>query len=517
MSQEHGINIRRTATLIITLILLSGAVLRVDLVAAAPAISLSPTTGVSGTKVTLSGTSFSSYYGDQLSIYFGTTEVITSKVTATSGVFQVVFIVPADASPGTHAVSIREKSGSVLAEKQFYVPSPEIILNKWGGTVGTVINVFCRGFYAGKVVDIQYYPTSVMEVIGTQTANDIGEFSLQITITASSMGSHRIVAKNDADDSAQTQFDVVPSISINPPSGAVGDKIVITGTGFTGNSEVGVSISGKRVAFGRVHERGYFDAIFIVPVIKAGTYAVEIEDSPRSKRWIDFTVDSRITLNKTAGEVGAKLTLNGTGFEVGSVVTIKYDANEISWIVADTDGSFSTSFNVPGSVSGSHIITASDGFNTRQLVFKVESEPPPAPKPIVPKESSMVKANVGFDWESVYDPSEPAAYSLQVARADDFFNPVLVKNDLTASQYVLTDEEALRPSRRFTHYYWRVRATDSALNVGPWSKSVEFQVNPRNKLPGWARYVLGVCGFLLVILLVFCIRGATKVPDRAKE
>lgn len=508
---------RRIIVLIFILIMLSGTVVHPDLVAAAPAISLTPTVGVSGTKVSVSGTSFSSYYSDQLSVFFDKTEVMTGKVASTSGVFQFVFTVPDDASPGAHTVSAREKSGTILAERQFNVPSPEIILNKWGGTVGTTIDVFCRGFYAGAEADIQYYPTSVMEIIGTKTANDIGEFSTKISITPSALGSHKIIVKNQKGDSAEAQFDVIPSIGINPSIGAVGDKINVMGLGFAANTEVGVSIYGNRVAFARVHERGSFDAIFNVPVIKAGTYAIEIEDSSRIKRWIDFTVDSRITLDKTAGEIGTKLTLKGTSFEVGGVVTVKYDAEEISRTLADTKGSFSVSFNVPVSVFGSHIITVSDGFNTRQFLFKVESEPPSAPKPIVPKAPSMVGANVGFDWESVYDPSEPVVYTLQVARDDDFFNPLLVKEDLTVSQYVLTDEEALRPSRRLTHYYWRIRAADSALNVGEWSKPVAFQVSPRNTLPGWARYVLGGCGFLLIVLLILSIRGATKVSGKQEN
>ena len=44
-------------------------------VLAAPAIFVSPSAGVSGTKVTVSGANFSSYSGDQLSIYFDNTKV----------------------------------------------------------------------------------------------------------------------------------------------------------------------------------------------------------------------------------------------------------------------------------------------------------------------------------------------------------------------------------------------------------------------------------------------------------
>ena len=164
------------------------------------------------------------------------------------------------------------------------------------------------------------------------------------------------------------------------------------------------------------------------------------------------------------------------------------------------------------------LVTVTDGFNTKQVVFTVESEPPPAPKPTAPKLDSVVEAQVSFDWESVYDPSEPVSYTLQIARTADFPQPILEKEGLSLSHYALTKDEALRPSRRSTHYYWRVRATDSASNEGAWSNPIAFQVEPSNILPEWAEYVLIFIGILLVIIAVFIIRKATKSPkDEIKD
>jgi hypothetical protein len=485
---------------------------------AAPVILISPTSGVAGTSVKVSGSSFSSYINDQLSLYFDDTEIILSRVTISgAGIFQTTFLVPDSTLSGTHLISVRGRTGVVLAESQYYVPIPEIILNRWSGTVGTTIKAFCKGFYAGKEVSVQYYSTNIGELLASQTASDVGECTVQFNIPVSSTGSHKVIARNELGTSAQTDFEVIPSLNINPSVGGVGDRVDISGIGYISNSEVGVTLHGKRVAFAQVSERGSFNAIFYVPVIKAGTYAIEIEDAHRSKKWIDFTVESKITINKPTGEVGLKLTVDGTGFEVGGIVTIKYDAEEISWVMADSDGSFSFSFNVPVSVSGVHFVTVTDGFNTKQAVFTVESDAPPVPKPIVPKRDSMVGAQVPFDWESVYDPSEPIVYTLQIARTDDFLQPIFEKKRLSLSQYVLIEEEALRPSRRFTHYFWRVRATDNASNEGDWSAPVVFQVKPTNVLPEWAKYTLIGIGVLLVILPYYRIRKATAKPKKAEK
>ena len=484
-------------------------------VLAAPAISISPISGVPGTTVNVSGTSFSSYASDQLHLYIDDTQINPSGGSVSgSSYFQATFVVPDSVQPGYHFISIRGTNSQVLAEKQFYVPDQEITLSVWSGTVGTTIEAFCKGFHAGKDVNIQYYYTNSSQILASQTANDVGECTEQFTIPASSTGSHVVLAQNEFGDSAQTEFEVIPSLSINPAIVGIGDEVNVLGTGFAPNTEVVVTLHGKGVAIAQVSERGSFVAIFYVPVIKVGTYAIEISDSTPNKKWIDLTIESKITLNKASGVVGTKLLVNGTGFEVGGIIQIKYDDVLMTTVIAESDGSFSANFEAPISIAGDHIVTVTDGLNTKQVVFAIESEPPPVPKPTTPKLDSVVAAQVSFDWESVYDPSEPVSYTLQIARTADFAQPILEKEGLSLSHYELTKDEALRPSRRSTYYYWRVRATDSASNEGAWSNPIAFQVEPSSVLPEWAEYVLVFIGILLVIIAVFIIRNATKSPKK---
>ncbi len=479
-------------------------------VSAAPSIAVSPASGVPGTTVRVTGSAFISYTGDLLQLYIDDTLLKPASGTISGGSsFQTTFIVPDLTLPGYHIISIRGKSG-VLADNQFYVSKPEIILDRWSGAVGTNIKAYCKGFHAGKEVSIQYYSTAAPDVLASQIASDTGECTVQFTLPVSSTGAHDVIAKNEVGDFAQIEFEVIPTITSNPAIGGVGDKVNISGTGFTGNSEVGISLHGTRIGFAPVSEKGSFNFVFNVPVMQAGTYAIEIEDSSRTKRWVDFTVDAKLTLSKTTGEIGLKLTMSGSAFEVGGMVQIKYDEDEIAWVMADQEGLFTTSFNVPVSPAGGHVITASDGFNTRYIVFTVESTPPPAPKPTTPRLNSVVDAQVSFDWESIYDPSEPVKYTLQIARAPDFVQPIFVKQDLLLAHYGLTKDEALLPSRPSTHYYWRIRATDSAGNKGEWSAGVAFQVEPSNTLPIWADYLLVFVGVALVLILIARVRKGIK-------
>jgi hypothetical protein len=276
--------------------------------------------------------------------------------------------------------------------------------------------------------------------------------------------------------------------------------VEITGTGFNANDEVDIKLYGRTMAMADTSYRGSFDALFNVPVIKAGIYSLEIQEAGVNIRSLDFTVTPQITVSDSTGNVGTTLQVSGIGFEVGGLVQIDYDTQEMTTVAADNTGSFSASFNVPVSASGPHNIFVTDGLNSEQAVFIMESTPPPVPETYAPKPDSMVKAEVTFAWSTVYDPSEPVSYTFQISRTKDFAQPILEKKNLSVSEYTLSKTEALLPNRQFTNYYWRVRATDSASNVGAWSRPVVFQVQPYYTLPQWANYILIGIGVLLAAI-----------------
>jgi hypothetical protein len=263
--------------------------------------------------------------------------------------------------------------------------------------------------------------------------------------------------------------------------------------------------------------RGSFDALFNVPVIKAGIYSLEIQEAGINIRSLDFTVTPKITVSASTGNVGTTLQVDGVGFDVEGLVQIDYDIQEMTTVATDNTGSFTDSFNVPISGVGPHNIVVTDGLNTETAVFTMESTPPPVPDTYVPKPDSAISAQVTFAWGTVYDPSEPVSYTFQISRTKDFQQPILGKTNLSVSEYTLTKAEALLPNRQFTNYYWRVRATDSASNVGAWSQPVVFQVQPYNTLPQWANYILIGIGLLLAFIMGLRILNGVKSLKPAKK
>jgi len=344
-------------------------------VLAAPIITLSPTTGAIGTKVTVNGTNFDSYKGDTIYISFDDVAIASLTVSDT-GSFSVNFNVPSKAKPGRLWITIKSKPGYILAESPFIIAETEIKLNIKEGAVGTEVTGNGKGFYANKTVTFYYYYNGDRQNLGTTVASPTGECSHSFTIPVSTTGKHEIKAESIKGNSAETEFEVIPSTTLNPPSGAVGDVLTISGSGFGYKSVVTIYYKTTEVAYTKTDKWGSFEGIFNVPAMKPGTYELKAEDEDGNTDKVEFTI-FKISLDKTKGNVGTPLIVSGTGFIGGGIVTIKYDDLEVALTAANSAGAFSTAFNVPASIGGQHLVTVSDGTNSQQLVFTMESEAPP--------------------------------------------------------------------------------------------------------------------------------------------
>jgi len=470
---------------------------------AAPVITLSPTSGAIGTEVTVTGTNFDSYKGDEISVLFNNLEIPNSPLTVhETGSFSVNFNIPDDAETGVAWIRIRSPIGSTLAKSSFVIPETEIELDVEEGVVGTEVTATGKGFYANKMVTFYYYNRS-NEKLGTEVATPNGEYSYRFTIPDSTAGKHRITAENAEGDSAKATFEVIPSVTLNPTSGAAGDIFTVSGTGFGYRSEVTIYFKNAKITYALADKYGSFEGTFNVPVMRSQTYEVEAEDEDDNTDKAEFTIVAGASLNKTTGNVGTGLIVSGTGFIVGGTVTIKYDALEVATTTTNTTGAFSIIFNVPVSISGQHLVTVSDGTNTKQLAFTMEAEAPPVPTPLLPRMGVKAKSSVHFDWEDVDDPSLPITYHLQVASDKNFTSIALEKAELTNSEYTLTEEERLAAVKKEAPYHWRVKAIDSATNESEWSTPGSFYVGSSFALPSWAIYTLTGFGVLIISFFAF--------------
>jgi hypothetical protein len=459
--------------LLVTLVLTTPAL-------AAPVVIISPGSGATGTTITIQGNNFLSYKGDYISITFDAFEIPTSPLQVPdSGNFATQFTIPETTTFGRHWITVYSTGGSVsmLARNFFIVEETLITLDVAEGPVGTEVNISGQGFYANRTVNI-YYTNISADKIGDTTTSLTGLFSYNFNVPNSIGGDHKITVVNDKGNLAEAQFKIKPEVFTNLAAAGPGELLAMIGTGFGYRSEVEITIGSHPITTVKTNDTGDFEIVFNIPGLNPGVFNIEAVDEYYNQAIIKFTVTATVELSQTSGAVGSAVTISGRGFTVGKSISVLYDDIIVATTTADNLGRFEASFNIPVSNGGNHEITISDGTSTREFIFVVESDAPPAPELKLPVKNTETKSMTYFDWEDADDPSQPVVYRLQVASDQNFSTILRDKSDLSKSEYNLTPDEALPAVPTGLPYYWRVKAIDAAGNESEWSESSYFYIYP---------------------------------------
>lgn len=502
----------------------------------AGSITLNPEKGGIGSSINIEGEDFIG--GVRVNIYFSSQKAevddqIDDEVTAyrlvkqpvtygisdipPSGTFDTTFHVPVELDGGDdyelvhggkyYIYSTYANSDDILSVDAFTVIGIER-LTPAEGPAGTTVEIEGIGYAGDEDISIEYDGEVVDIASGDEETESDGDFICRIEIPLSIAGVHTITAIVE-DKEGEFQFEVVPLIVPNPASGAPGDQITITGTGFGYKSDIIVTFDGEAIDISGdddTDEYGSFEFIFNVPPdMSQGIYEIEVEDEDENKAVVEFSISTSLVLTAGAtsdspAHVGEEVTVSGRGFKAEWPMTITYASTPVSFTTNSmADGSFSYTFEVPPSEGGIHTITVTDGENTDQTSFFVETTPPSPVYPLLPLEDSKLEGD-RFDWcgdaddpnIEVTDESLPITYELQIATNGQFnAEAILVyKIELAASEYTLTDDERQELAGEEGPYYWRVRARDAASNLTAWTSAGTFTLAFTFHFPTWLIYTL---------------------------
>src|SRR3989442_1469113 len=151
------------------------------------AITLNPSSGPTGTSVTVTGSNFK-----------GNTAITTTNpatvTTASTGSFSTTITVPASTA-APHANSATDSSSN-SASTQFTVTTPAITLNPTSGPTGTSVTVTGSNFVANSAVTISYDNTAITTNPATVTSTSTGGFTETITIPSTTSEHHSVSKKN---------------------------------------------------------------------------------------------------------------------------------------------------------------------------------------------------------------------------------------------------------------------------------------------------------------------------------
>jgi len=478
-----------------------------------PAITISPTTGAAGASVTITGTDFTP--STILTIRFDSTVVApTAGQTSTlsTGAFSSTITVPATTS-GAHTITATAGTSTASATFTASASASLDTLSPATGLAGTDVVITGSNFPANIALAFKIDSTTLTRKSGDSATRSSGIFISTVTIpTGVTAGAHTIAVTAGTASASGTYTVIAPATldELSPTSGRGGTDITVSGSNFAASTTLAFKFDTTAITpkSGDTATRssGIFSAIITVPssaTVGAHTITVTAGSDTATKTYTVTAPPTSLSISSNGDTIGSLIGIGGAGFQQSAKVTVTYDGEKVAGGNVDTAGFFVVTFQVPASIHGNHIISATDGINSENITFTVESTPPSVPIPLAPAMGASIKSPYLFDWNDVTDVSAPVTYELQIATAADFAANSIIfnKTGLKESQYKLTEAEALQLSGNVAAYYWRERAVDAAANASAWTGAGQFSVAKPFKFVGWPLYLTIGVGAVVFFLL----------------
>ncbi|MBI2979662.1 MAG: IPT/TIG domain-containing protein [Chloroflexi bacterium] len=366
---------------------------------AAGNLRVSPNRGKIGDNVEVYGSDFDSSF--KYDVYFSrerapvddriNTNVLNYKFVGTTpfpnplgGTFVGIFFnIPVDLRDGKTVEKVRggtyyvyttilgDESKRIRARAEFTVEGvPAITLTLLEGAVGAEVKIGGMDFSANSSIVIKFDGAQVKTV----TSDGNGDFSnVALTVPESYRGNHTVEVRDASDKLATATFTTKQAITVTPTSGAAGDNITVSGTGFAATKGITVSFDNKQLGVATTNSLGSFGTvIFAAPAQDAGSYNIVVADENGNSASLGFTiVGAALNLNPTTAESGTEVMVTGSGFRVSRLITITFNNSTIATATSDNSGAFTASFKVPVLAATTYKVEASDGTNNAEADFSI--------------------------------------------------------------------------------------------------------------------------------------------------
>jgi hypothetical protein len=521
-------------------------------------IYTSPTSGIVGSQVTITGENFP---GTTANIYWDEFAIARDISISQDGRFSFSLTIPS-ASKGPHLISADDNSNWAggKAETEFNV-MPGIDIFPKVAQIQTPILIRGNGFGSNEsTISIQVDGKIIPS--GQISSDNKGYWTASYTVNDLENGKHTISASSSSTPGSEVNtatFILAPWLEVSPLSGTVGTKLLIYGWGFRLNEDgitviwdgkiikvnIRAEIDGSLIVDGSKREYGafssgeeYYDSVY-VPKTTQGPHTIGVYGSSFTPRGTlpdyTFNVIPQITVQPSSGHKGTYVTIEGTGFAASESINLKYGNIDISGPVnTDNTGSFSIQYIIPQSSATEQTITAggSNG-NTASTNFGIDIidlATPVLEAPVNGETASLFdsvgdvylssikylaglgnylsgKSNIDdndivtyFKWNLSNAPVN-TQYVLQIS-TDNSFKKVAIERTLSNNVFDLTRYDGVSPGT----YYWRVKALESTNVESDWSQINTFEVI---SMPGLtvlfsiAVLVLIIGGIIALIVLLW--------------
>ena len=196
----------------------------------------------------------------------------------------------------------------------------------------------------------------------------LGSFDTSFTVPTVPYGSYLVNATDETGNFDTATFTVTATITLTPDEGPTGTVVATTGKGFTKTADLPVTITvdgvtAPQVAPIKTKADGTFTGQFIMPTVTVAVHNVSASDGTISgKTSFNVTETTTITLDPVAGQPGWSITIEGVYFTAiaGTEVTVKFEELTVKTLSTNATGGFKDTFDVPSFESGPYIVNATD-------------------------------------------------------------------------------------------------------------------------------------------------------------
>jgi archaellum component FlaC len=213
-----------------------------------------------------------------------------------------------------------------------------------------------------------YWDSLAGKVLGTTTADNYGNYSVNVKIPAATAGNHWVIANDGETESGGAQIAVTPSLTVanipayGPTLALPGDELAVEGHGYAPNDAIVLflnlttSMTTSYVittpAF-TTNGTGSFSGTIIVPAIPManfGYYVFNATDEASNSALAYATIDYYIMTYPSSGPTGIEIWIFGR-IAPSSAYTIRFNGAAIATGTTDSTGSYMAFYTIPAVLS----------------------------------------------------------------------------------------------------------------------------------------------------------------------
>ena len=231
-------------------------------------------------------------------------------------------------------------------------PLPAASISPSSGPVGTLMRVSGSNFGPNESVSIKF-DNQEIERIG---ADSSGSFSTRVDVPALPSGTYQVRIGG-----ITRSFTISSSFSVTPSSGPPGSPVTVRASGFSPGSEVDITLDGNILVTANADNQGKIQTTVDIPSNSSGGSKSIGISSPSGSDQATFKVTAILSVAQSQAAPGDIISVTGTGFRSGEAgITVTFDGKPVSsGITADSQGVWTTTFEVPNAPAGTHTIKAS--------------------------------------------------------------------------------------------------------------------------------------------------------------